>query len=150
MAATVAETVAGAGVEVAGTKGTSITESLTINELLSSAEGNRGVGNERGKGRGSILYVCSAHRFCASRFKCHLLSGGRKKKGVAGKNYKHQSSQVSKANFPEDETRRSRSWSRSWMELKLAADADYKRHRNSPKPLSENVCNTRPKKEPAK
>lgn len=82
MAATVAETVAGAGVEVAGTKGTSITESLTINELLSSAEGNRGVGNERGRGRGrgSILYVCSAHRFCASRFKCHLLSGGRKKK----------------------------------------------------------------------
>lgn len=29
-----------------------------------------------------------------------------------------------------------------------AADAGYKRHRNSPKPLSENVCNTWPKKEP--
>lgn len=56
MAGTVAETVAGAGVEVAGTKGTSITESLTINELLSSAEGNRGVGNERGR-EGDLYYM---------------------------------------------------------------------------------------------
>lgn len=59
----------GEGVEVAGSEGTSITESLTINELLSSPEGNRGWG----AGGGCLLYVCGAHRFCASRFKCHLL-----------------------------------------------------------------------------
>lgn len=49
-----AGTVAGEGVEVAGSEGTSITESLTINELLSSPEGYRGWG---WKGHVYYMYV---------------------------------------------------------------------------------------------